>query len=81
MKRARITIHPQSLDTPALYEYLTDSPDVESVRTVNWNVADPRRASSCTSGATTRRSRRCSRTTPKSPPTRSCRSTTARVTV
>ncbi len=41
MKRIRLTIHPQSLDTPALYRYLTESPDIDAVETVNWNVRTP----------------------------------------
>ena len=37
MKRVRITIHPQELDNPTLYEHLTDAPYVSEVRTLNWN--------------------------------------------
>jgi hypothetical protein len=41
MKRVRITIHPQELDNPDLYEVLTDAPYVSAVRTVNWNNETP----------------------------------------
>ena len=41
MKRVRITIHPQELDNPTLYEHLTDAPYVSEIRTVNWNNETP----------------------------------------
>lgn len=41
MKRIRITIHPQGLDNPRLYEVLTDASYVSDVRTVNWNNETP----------------------------------------
>ena len=41
MKRIRITIHPQELDNPRLYEVLTDASYVSEVRTVNWNNETP----------------------------------------
>lgn len=41
MKRVRITIHPQELDNPGLYEELTDASYISEVRTVNWNNETP----------------------------------------
>lgn len=37
MKRVRVTIHPQDLDTPSLYRVLTDADYLSTVETVNWN--------------------------------------------
>ncbi|MFD1647545.1 helix-turn-helix domain-containing protein [Haloarchaeobius litoreus] len=41
MKRVRVTIHPQSLDSPTLYERLTEAPFLTRVQTVNWNIREP----------------------------------------
>lgn len=42
MKRVRITLDPGDLPLPPVYERLTvDATDIEDVRIVNWNVADP----------------------------------------
>jgi len=41
MKRVRITIHPQELDNPALYEHLTAAPYIDEVQTLNWNNETP----------------------------------------
>ena len=41
MKRVRLTIHPQELSTPPLYERLTAAPYLDRVQTVNWNIRTP----------------------------------------
>lgn len=41
MKRVRVTIHPQPLETPTLYERLTEAPFLTTVQTVNWNIREP----------------------------------------
>ncbi|QLD90346.1 helix-turn-helix domain-containing protein [Natronomonas salina] len=41
MKRVQITIYPQGLDNPSLYEHLTDASYISEVRTVNWNNETP----------------------------------------
>ncbi|WP_440991704.1 helix-turn-helix domain-containing protein [Haloarchaeobius baliensis] len=41
MKRVRVTIHPQSLENPTLYERLTRAPYLRRVQTVNWNIREP----------------------------------------
>lgn len=41
MKRVRITIYPQDLDNPSLYEHITDAAYIAEVRTVNWNNETP----------------------------------------
>jgi hypothetical protein len=41
MKRVRVTIHPQGLDNPPLYERITEATYLSEVRTVNWNIRTP----------------------------------------
>lgn len=41
MKRVRVTIQPQALDTPGLYRRLTETPHLQRVQTVNWNIREP----------------------------------------
>lgn len=41
MKCVRLTLDPHDIPLPPLYERLTGGSDLDAVRIVNWNVADP----------------------------------------
>lgn len=52
MKRVQITIYPQQLDNPHLYQHLIEAEYISDVRTVNWNNQHHRLGSCSGSEAT-----------------------------